>query len=206
MKLFEEEISWYKDEISKYKSKLLMYNKIIHEKRSFIIDSELKHIDSLNGLEFESYTSNLLSNLGYETEVTKSTGDQGIDVLAIKGGICLAIQCKLYNSSVGNSAIQEAFAGKTFYGSDIGVVCTNNFFTSEATKLAQKLGIELWDRKHLINLINERLERIYNLDPTRCIELHANIPNTVSQEEIEVSEETTDVFVYKDEIYDDRRC
>ena len=199
MNLFEEEISWYKDEISKYKSELLKYNKIIYEKRNFIIDAELKHIDSLNGLGFENYISILLENLGYDTEVTQSTGDQGIDVLATKGGICLAVQCKLYNSSVGNTAIQEAFAGTSFYGSDLGVVCTNNFFTRSAIQLAGKLGIELWDRTHLINLTNERLDRLYNLDQTSYIEIPTIIPTTVDQEVI--TEETKDSTNCKDEIY-----
>lgn len=38
----------------------------------------------MSGQEFEQFVSSLFNELGYETSVTKTSGDQGIDVVATK--------------------------------------------------------------------------------------------------------------------------
>ena len=70
---------------------------------------------SSDGLSFEYTCASILRKRGFSNvDVTKGSGDQGIDVLAWKGGTKYGIQCKLYASPVGNKAVQEAYAGKTF--------------------------------------------------------------------------------------------
>ena len=49
-------------------------------------------IDSMGGLEFESFVGELLKSIGYSgVQVTKSSGDQGVDVVAYKDGKKYAI-------------------------------------------------------------------------------------------------------------------
>lgn len=44
----------------------------------------MKHVDMLDGREFEKFTGTFLRALGYEgVKVTKSSGDFGIDVLSL---------------------------------------------------------------------------------------------------------------------------
>lgn len=50
---------------------------------------------------------------------------------------------------MGNTPIQEVYAGKNFYKCDIAVVMTNSFFTPKAIELAQSTGVLLWDRQKL---------------------------------------------------------
>ena len=51
----------------------------------------------LNGREFEEYVAQVLRDNGYKhVEVTRYSGDQGIDILAERGGKTYAIQCKNY--------------------------------------------------------------------------------------------------------------
>lgn len=76
-----------------------------------------------------------------------------IDITAEKGDVKYAFQCKRWESSVGNSALREAFAGKAFYHCDIGVVMTNSNFTSKAKQYAKETGIRLWDRKKIYELM-----------------------------------------------------
>lgn len=114
----------------------------------------IEQVDSLKGLEFEDYTVNLLKNLGYvEISKTQSSGDFGIDIIALKNGIKYAIQCKLYSSTVGNKAVQEAYSGKDYYNCHLAVVITNNYFTAPAKKQAEQTGVLLWDREKLIEMI-----------------------------------------------------
>lgn len=113
-------------------------------------------LDEMEGLDFEYYCAELLRNRGFiEVEITKSSGDYGIDILAEKEGVTYAIQCKRYNGPVGVKAVQEAYAGRDFYDRMVGCVLTNQYFTQPAVDAAQKLKILLWDRDYLEEMIEE---------------------------------------------------
>lgn len=87
-------------------------------------------------------------------EVTQGSGDHGIDIIAEKNDVSYAIQCKCYSSNVGNAAVQQAHTGKSLYHKDIGVVLTNQYFTAQAKEEASALGVKLWDRDKLQELVN----------------------------------------------------
>lgn len=112
----------------------------------------IEYIDNLQtGVEFEQYIAYVLNLLKYSNiSITSSSGDFGIDVLATKDDVCYGFQCKLYSKPVGNSAIQEAFAGKSHYNCNVAIVVTNSNFTEQAKKQAQENRVILWDRNTLI--------------------------------------------------------
>ncbi|MDE7286843.1 MAG: restriction endonuclease, partial [Lachnospiraceae bacterium] len=100
----------------------------------------------MEGHEFEYFCADLLRQRGFvEVEVTKGSGDYGIDILAEKEGVTYAIQCKCYTTPVGVKAVQEAYAGRDYYDRMVGVVLTNQYFTAPAVDAAKKLKILLWD-------------------------------------------------------------
>ncbi|GFI23051.1 hypothetical protein IMSAGC011_01828 [Lachnospiraceae bacterium] len=112
-----------------------------------------KERDQMDGFEFEYYCADLLSANGFvNVEVTRSTGDYGVDILAEKEGITFAIQCKRYSKPVGIKAVQEAYAGRDYYDRMVGAVLTNQYFTKPAMNAARKLKILLWDRDYLQTL------------------------------------------------------
>lgn len=113
-------------------------------------------MDLLEGHEFEYYCADLLRSRGFqEVEVTKGSGDYGIDILAEKDGVTYAIQCKRYNAPVGVKAVQEAYAGRDYYDRMVGAVLTNQYFTQPAVEAARKLKILLWDRGYLESMLEE---------------------------------------------------
>lgn len=113
-------------------------------------------IDLMEGHDFEYFCAGLLRKNGFqEVEVTKSSGDYGIDILAEKEGITYAIQCKCYTSPVGVKAIQEAYAGRDYYDCMVGAVLTNQYFTAPAAEAAGKLKILLWDRGYLETMMED---------------------------------------------------
>lgn len=115
-----------------------------------------KQLDEMEGLDFEYYCAELLKNRGFiEVEVTKSSGDYGVDILAEKEGVTYAIQCKRYSAPVGVKAIQEAYAGRDYYDRMVGCVLTNQYFTQPAVEAARKLKILLWDRGYLEEMMEE---------------------------------------------------
>lgn len=113
-------------------------------------------LDDMEGLEFELYCADLLRRRGFEeVEVTKASGDYGVDILAEKDGVTYGIQCKRYATPVGVKAIQEAYAGKEYYDKMVGAVLTNQYFTKPAVEAAKKLRILLWDRGYLDEMVLE---------------------------------------------------
>lgn len=119
----------------------------------------LARVDKMEGHEFEHFTADLLRKLGYErVEVTPGSGDQGVDVIAVKDGKRYAIQCKRYGQKLGNKPVQEVHTGKQFYSCQVGVVITNNYFTKGAEDAARRVGVELWDRDTLIRKMGYRTQ------------------------------------------------
>ena len=113
-------------------------------------------LDEMEGHEFEYFCADLLSERGFrEVEVTKGSGDYGVDILAEKDGVTYAIQCKAYTSPVGVKAIQEAYAGRDYYDRMVGAVLTNQYFTKPAVEAAKKLKILLWDRGYLEEMMED---------------------------------------------------
>ena len=115
-----------------------------------------KEYDLMEGRNFEYFCAELLEKCGFlEVEVTKGSGDNGVDILAEKDGVTYAIQCKRYDEPVGVKAVQEAYAGRDYYDRMVGVVMSNQYFTKNATDMARKLKIMLWDRGYLEEMIDE---------------------------------------------------
>lgn len=114
------------------------------------------NIDSMKGHQFEQFCAQLLVKNGFSNVyVTKGSGDQGIDIIAYKDGVKFGIQCKCYSTDIGNKAVQEAYAGKTYYNCHVGAVLTNRYFTHSAIDLSNSNGILLWDRGYLIDMMNK---------------------------------------------------
>lgn len=126
------------------------------EFRTYIVQKELILIDSMDGYAFEEYVGSLLEKIGYKNiQVTKRSGDQGMDIIANISTTKVGFQCKAYNSLVGNKAVQEGYAGKDFYNLDKAIIITNNYFTNSAYELASKLNVELWNRETIIRYIED---------------------------------------------------
>lgn len=125
-------------------------------KDSPTVDDLLSEIDSMDGLKFERFCSRMLRRLGYSNiQLTKSSGDHGVDIIATKDDIRFAFQCKCYSSNIGNTPIQEVHAGKSIYNCHVGVVITNRYFTSGAKELAKSTNTLLWDRDKLRTILQK---------------------------------------------------
>lgn len=119
---------------------------------SIIPATTFSEVSQSDGIGFERYCHTLLLNIGWSSEFTKTSGDQGVDIVATKNGIKVAVQCKNYSAKVGNSAVQEVFAGKGFYEADYAAVLSPSGFTASAFQLAQKIGVILLDPESLSEL------------------------------------------------------
>lgn len=103
--------------------------------------------------KYEEFVKELLRTEGFRAKRTRGSGDYGVDVIASKNGKTYAIQCKLYNHTVGTKAVQEIVSGRIFYGTDFAIVVSDNSFTDAAKTLARKSDVILTHHKNLLHKI-----------------------------------------------------
>lgn len=127
------------------------------EPKRIDMNSKLLDIDAMEGHDFENWCADALRNSGFSNvSVTPGSGDQGVDVLAEKDGVKYAVQCKRYSSDLGNTPVQEVYLGKAFYKCHVGVVLTNQHFTTGAKEAAEASGVLLWDREWIKHYLSTR--------------------------------------------------
>ena len=104
-----------------------------------------------NPYKYEEFIKKLLRDAGFSAIRTRGSGDYGVDVIASKNGKTYALQCKLYNHTVGAKAVQEIVSGRIFYRADFAIVVSDNSFTDAAKNLARKSDVILTHHKNLLH-------------------------------------------------------
>jgi restriction system protein len=100
-------------------------------------------------INYEKHCALQLEKAGWSTRLTAVAGDQGADVIAHRDGKILVVQCKLYSQAVGNDAVQQAHAARSFQLADIAAVVSNQPFTKSARQLANVNGVHLLHHEQL---------------------------------------------------------
>ncbi|WP_371399511.1 restriction endonuclease [Bacillus wiedmannii] len=147
--------------VFQYKKQLKAHRIYMEELRQ----SNISQIDQMNGRQFEEYLSALYQALGYQTEVTKASGDFGADLILKNNNETIIVQAKRYSNKVSLQAVQEIVAAKGYYSANHAWVVTNNYFTEPARKLADANDVLLIDRDLLIKL-SAQINRQNEQQPT----------------------------------------
>jgi restriction system protein len=98
---------------------------------------------SMSPTDFEHFCADRIREAGWDAKVTRRSGDQGADIIAEREGTRLVLQCKLYSQPVGNKAVQEVIAAKTYEGAQHAAVVSNSNYTKSAQRLAATAGVRL---------------------------------------------------------------
>jgi len=123
-------------------------------------DINVDYKETFSGIGYENYCAELLENAGWETRLTSSVGDQGVDIVATQLETTVVFQCKKYSSPVGNKAVQEVVAGMGYMGGNGACVVTNSTFTKSAKELAKANGVKLMHHDELASLISTDFEPV----------------------------------------------
>jgi hypothetical protein len=101
-------------------------------------------VAQLSGAEYEAKVIVWLRELGVkEVTGTKSSGDQGADVVFTVKGRRVAVQCKRYKNKIGNGPVQEVHTAKAVYNCTDAWVVTTNEATPGGREAAQKTGVTI---------------------------------------------------------------
>lgn len=117
---------------------------------------DMRAIDQMTGTMFERCLADVFAQHGYRVEHTGRLGDYGADLVVMRDDQRAVVQAKRWIRQVGVRAVQEAVAAKGIYRCTHAIVVTNSTFTFQARRLAQANGVELWDRTHLIRMLQTR--------------------------------------------------
>jgi restriction endonuclease Mrr len=126
----------------------------------------ITNLGILSGTDFERLITSLLEKMGFRAEMTKASGDGGIDIVAflekpLVGGRYL-IQCKRFDTAtqIGAPMVRE------FYGAVVadrkaikGIFVTTTNFTTQAREFAHSLPLELIDGHRLQILLEQYQSR-----------------------------------------------
>ncbi len=113
--------------------------------------SDIAALVGISPIDFEKHVAETYRRSGYNVQLTRGSGDQGLDIIASAANQKLGVQCKRYTGVVGNDAVQQAFAGKSYYSCGAAIVVTTGDFTPSARDLARKLNVQLVSGKEYSN-------------------------------------------------------
>lgn len=124
--------------------------------KKLINSLNINDLDKISGVDFENILAYLFSKLHFKVDTTPVSGDFGADLILQKWKTKIVVQCKLYyNHSVGNKAIYEVNASKSYYDADVAIAITNHKYSTPATQLADKLNVILIDRNGVKKLLTD---------------------------------------------------
>lgn len=107
----------------------------------------------MSGLDFEKWVAEHFRKQGYKVEMTKTTGDHGVDLLLYKGNeLAAAVQCKCWDASVGEPTVRDFYGSLVNSKASEGYIFATTSFTQQAVDFAQDKPIKLIDLEALIKL------------------------------------------------------
>ncbi|WP_414838279.1 restriction endonuclease [Candidatus Nanosalina sp. VS9-1] len=124
----------------------------------------ISNLRGINEYEFEEIVGNVWSERGWETQVTRSSNDRGIDIVAEKQHPYyqkILIQAKRYSAGnkVGSKEIQQYYSLKDQEDNvDQVLIITTSSFTKPAERRAQDLNVKLINGEEFLKIYKTHME------------------------------------------------
>jgi len=138
---------------------LVIYYMRQHEKKAQeqAYFQRLRSLDSLRQLtpvDFERFTANLFTQMGYLVKPTRTTGDEGVDLFLTKGNWTAIVQCKRYKGDVGQPVIRDLYGALLHNRANEAYLITTGKFSLPAQKWAAGKPIHLIDGSMLVKWLD----------------------------------------------------
>jgi restriction system protein len=106
--------------------------------------------------EFESFVQNLFTNMGYETDQFRASGDGGIDCMAYKrdpvAPMKIAVQAKLYTKTVSPTHVRDLYGTMQHEGATLGIMITTSGYGPGSVEFANGKPLHLIDGTGLMSI------------------------------------------------------
>jgi restriction system protein len=122
-------------------------------------DLKLAQLDNLTPEGFEEFVAELFEALGFAVERNGGSGDEGADLLVVRGGQRGVVQCKYHKGRgvIGSPELQKFLGTIHHTASHKGFFVTTRAFSLAAERFAATHPIELIDGPRLVELVHEAL-------------------------------------------------
>ncbi|MCD3319529.1 restriction endonuclease [Clostridium botulinum D/C] len=108
--------------------------------------------------EFQIFTENLFTQLGYDTKVTKLTCDSGKNVIATNSDERIYIECKHWSIkyTIDKNVLKKLVKSVINDGATRAIVITTTKYNRSALEYAKRVYcLELWTIKDVIKALNK---------------------------------------------------
>lgn len=118
-----------------------------------------KHIDNMNGREFEQFVFELLQRCGYKsTMLTPATRDGGYDLSYRDKKGKVLVECKHYNSVIPSDFIHKLISVCVCNNVERGLFITTSSYSKDCLDIIRKckaVKIEVWDKNDILGLCEQ---------------------------------------------------
>lgn len=128
----------------------IIFNKLLEENNKQYKLKGKNNINKMIGVEFEIFLARFFYRCGYQVQTTQKSNDRGADLILYKYGTKYVVQAKRRKRTIGCNAIYEVVTAREYYNADKALVIISSNFSKQATRLAEELDVELWDKKRLL--------------------------------------------------------
>jgi restriction system protein len=112
----------------------------------------LYEVDRMSKREFRDFCLLLLRRLGYKVKSSPAK-KQWVHFVVEKEGRHIAVLTKHYRRNVSSRLVEKIARSAPLYGCQEALLITNRDYTLEAKELANSLGVDLWNRDRIIDLL-----------------------------------------------------
>lgn len=107
---------------------------------------------NLNGHQFEKELANLYRTLGYVTQVTKGSGDNGVDIILEKDKEKILVQCKAHKKPIGPAIARELYGTMHSFNVKKGIIASLGGFSKGVYKFVANKDIQLIGINEILNM------------------------------------------------------
>lgn len=108
----------------------------------------------LDGWQFEEEVAKVFKNKGYQTEVTKGSGDGGVDIILKKDGRTSIVQCKHHRHPVPPEPIRALYGCKPDFKADEVILVASSGVTEGGLRFIEnKPDFRLYELKDIIDMV-----------------------------------------------------
>ncbi len=127
-----------------------------NEARRAACEEVRSRVRAAKARQFEVEVAGWMAELGYQVQVTRITGDEGVDVWAADGVERIAVQCKRWDKPVGPGPVRELRGTLEQHRASRAILVSLMGFTQEAVETAKQLRVELLPATQLLEEVKRR--------------------------------------------------
>jgi len=107
---------------------------------------------TLDGWQFEIEVAEIFALNGYKAEVTKKTGDGGVDIILYKEGRKILVQCKHYKAAIGPEVVRALWGVREDFNSQEVILVASSGITEASKKFVKNKAFRVYDLEDIIRM------------------------------------------------------